>query len=72
MNEDNKSMCESCGGEMIEGEMCESCGNTYEGDMGEGVNFEIDERLYGNQSRIDKNKNKRIDSEDFKNVKTWK
>ena len=66
MNEDNKSMCESCGGEMIEGEMCESCGNTYEGDMGEGVNFEIDERLYGNQSRIDKNKNKRIDSEDFK------
>ena len=57
--EENKSMCESCGGEMIEGEMCESCGNTYAGDMGEGVNFEIDERLYGNQSRIDKNKNNR-------------
>jgi hypothetical protein len=37
-----------------------------EDDMSEGVNFEIDERLYGNQSRIDKNKNNRIDSEDFK------
>jgi hypothetical protein len=37
-----------------------------EDDMGEGVNLEIDERLYGNQSRIDKNKNNRIDSEDFK------
>ena len=38
----------------------------YEGDMGEGVNLEIDEKLYGNQSRIDKNKNNRIDSEDFR------
>ena len=37
-----------------------------EDDMGEGVNPEIDERLYGNQSRIDKNKNNRIDSEDFR------
>ena len=37
-----------------------------EDDMSEGVNFEIDEKLYGNQSRIDKNKNNRIDSEDFK------
>ena len=37
-----------------------------EDDMSEGVNPEIDERLYGNQSRIDKNKNNRIDSEDFK------
>jgi hypothetical protein len=27
---------------------------------------EIDERLYGNQKRIDKNKNGRIDREDFK------
>ena len=37
-----------------------------EDDMSEGVNLEIDEKLYGNQSRIDKNKNNRIDSEDFK------
>jgi hypothetical protein len=37
-----------------------------EDDMSEGVNFQIDEKLYGNQSRIDKNKNNRIDSEDFK------
>ena len=36
-----------------------------EDDMSEGVNLEIDEKLYGNQSRIDKNKNKRIDREDF-------
>jgi hypothetical protein len=46
-----------------------SRGNRYrdlEDDMSEGVNFEIDEKLYGNQSRIDKNKNNRIDSEDFK------
>ena len=40
-----------------------------EDDMSEGVNFEIDEKLYGNQSRIDKNKNNRIDSEDFKMLK---
>jgi hypothetical protein len=37
-----------------------------EDDMSEGVNLEIAEKLYGNQSRIDKNKNNRIDSEDFK------
>ena len=30
------------------------------------IDRELGERLYGNQSRIDKNKNNRIDSEDFK------
>ena len=39
-------------------DVCEDCGDTYE--------RELDEKLYGNQSRIDRNKNNRIDSEDFK------
>ena len=47
--------CE-CGGEMMEGE-CTECG------MKSG---EVMEKLYGNQSRIDKNKNGKIDSQDFK------
>ena len=121
-------MCESCGGNMVEGE-CTECGSMYEGDIQElggmddghprfgNMNLkqlsrkeiekimrnmeddeeeisssdddyptkpgfikrrmsqhsnrkhndgEIDERLYGNQKRIDKNKNGRIDREDFK------
>jgi len=49
--------CESCGGEMTEGE-CMECGNMYEG--------EVMEKLYGNQKRIDKNHNNKIDREDFK------
>ena len=114
-------MCESCGGEMTEGETCESCGgemrendemdfetpmrdairshkgkfrtpmrdairsnkgkfktpmrdamamrsrknrhNDFEDDMNE---VELDEKLYGNQKRIDKNHNGRLDSQDFK------
>jgi hypothetical protein len=44
--------------EEIDEEVCEECGDTYE--------IEIDEKLYGNQSRIDRNKNNRIDGEDFK------
>ena len=42
----------------LEEDVCEECGDTYE--------IEIDEKLYGNQSRIDRNKNNRIDREDFK------
>jgi hypothetical protein len=41
-----------------EEEVCEECGDTYE--------TELEEKLYGNQSKIDKNKNGRIDREDFK------
>ena len=51
-------MCESCGGEMTEGETCESCGYSNES--------EVMEKLHGNQKRIDKNHNGKIDSEDFK------
>jgi len=47
--------CE-CGGEMREGEFME-CG------MRES---EIMEKLYGRQNKLDKNKNGKIDSEDFK------
>lgn len=55
-NED-MGMCEQCGdGKMLEG-MCSECGYS------EG---EVKEKLYGNQSRIDKNKNGKIDREDFK------
>ena len=48
-------MCEQCGGEMKE-DVCEQCGSKNE--MGE--------ELKGNQSKIDKNKNGKIDAEDFK------
>ena len=52
--------CEQCGGkEMIEGE-CMECGGMREEDG------EVMEKLYGKQSRIDKNKNGKIDSQDFK------
>jgi hypothetical protein len=54
-------MCESCGGEMTEGE-CMECG----GEMRENDEVELDEKLYGNQKRIDKNHNRRLDSQDFK------
>ena len=46
------------GFEEIGEEVCEECGDTYES--------ELEEKLYGNQSRIDRNKNGRIDKEDFK------
>jgi hypothetical protein len=75
-------MCESCGGEMSEGE-CMECGNMSEGksqecnecggEMREGEcsecgskGGEVMEKLYGNQKRIDKNRNGKIDREDFK------
>lgn len=51
--DDNES-----GFEEIGEDVCEECGDTYE--------IELDEKLYGNQSRIDRNKNNRIDREDFK------
>ena len=67
-------MCESCGGEMNEGE-CSECGNMYEIDLqeeetcescGYSNESEVMEKLHGNQKRIDKNHNGKIDSEDFK------
>lgn len=52
MNE--SPMCE-CGGMMYEG-VCEECGSTGE---------HMEEELHGNQYKLDKNKNNKIDSEDF-------
>jgi len=37
----------------------------HKGDMGEGVNFEIDEKLYGKQYKLDKDKNGKINKKDF-------
>jgi hypothetical protein len=48
--------CEECGSEMNEGE-CMECG--YSGG-------EVMEKLHGKQRNLDKNKNNRLDSEDFK------
>lgn len=51
-------MCEQCGGEVKEGEQCEQCGTKG--------GSEVMEKLHGNQSKLDKNRNNRIDAEDFK------
>jgi hypothetical protein len=71
---EGSKMCESCGGEMNEGENCEECGAGYgKGNLNElGDDTELDERLYGNQRRIDRNKNGRLDSEDFKMLRNKK
>jgi hypothetical protein len=55
MKEGSENMCE-CGGYMKEGE-CMECGMT------EG---EIEEKLHGKQYKLDKNKNGKLDSQDFK------
>jgi hypothetical protein len=55
--EGNSQECMECGGEMSEGE-CMECGYNNES--------EVMEKLHGNQKRIDKNHNGKIDSEDFK------
>lgn len=64
MSEEDKysKMCESCGSEMNEGE-CKECGN---------MSGEVMEKLYGRQSKLDKNKNGRLDSEDFKMIRRKK
>jgi hypothetical protein len=44
--------------DQLEEDECTECGDMYE--------IELDEKLYGNQTKLDKNKNNRIDKEDFK------
>ena len=61
-NNMKKQVCSECGGNMYEGDTCEECGNMY----GDENYKELEEKLYGNQRNIDRNKNNRIDSEDFK------
>jgi hypothetical protein len=61
--------CMECGkGYMTEGETCECGGEMREGECMEcGMReSEIMEKLYGRQNKLDKNKNGKIDSEDFK------
>ena len=60
-NNMKKEMCSECGSkEMYEGE-CMECGYG---------SSEMGEELHGNQGRIDKNKNNKIDSEDFKMLRS--
>ena len=56
-----EEICE-CGSPMVEG-MCSECGYR---------SGEVMEKLYGNQKRIDKNHNGRIDREDFKMLRRRK
>jgi len=53
---ESDKMCSECGGMMKEGE-CSECGYMKE---------EMGEELHGGQKKLDKNKNGRIDGEDFK------
>ena len=57
-----REICNECGGykggDMMEGEMCE-CGS-------------MNESLKGGQKKLDKNKNNRIDSEDFEMLRKSK
>ena len=65
-----ESECTECGGSkyMMEGETCECGGYIKEGECTEcGLReSEIMEKLHGRQNKLDKNKNNRIDAEDFK------
>lgn len=54
--------CEECGSEMNEGE-CMECGYSK---------GEVMEKLHGKQRNLDKNKNNRLDSEDFKMLRNKK
>lgn len=56
LSEGSGKMCSECGGKMMENE-CMECG--YKGG-------EIEEKLHGGQKKLDKNKNGRLDKEDFK------
>ena len=60
--QEEKGMCNECGKPytMMEGEKGDVC------ECGDPYSIEVKERLVGGQRRLDKNKNNRIDSEDFK------
>jgi hypothetical protein len=79
LSERKNNMCSECGGKMYEGEcsecgmmeekMCSECGGgMYEGECSECgmMESEMTEKLHGKQYKIDKNKNNKIDAEDFK------
>ena len=64
LSEGSGNMCEQCGSKNMYENECTECGAMKE--------TELEERLYGNQSKIDMNKNNRIDSEDFKMLRRKK
>jgi len=61
---EGKDMCNECGSKYIKEGMCMECGS-----MNEGV---MNEKLYGKQHLLDKNKNGKIDAEDFKMLRKGK
>lgn len=65
-------VCSECGSQMVEGE-CMECGTKYEAmetdtkDLSGKFDYvETNEKLVGKQKKLDKNKNGKIDAEDFK------
>ena len=66
--QEEKGMCNECGKPytMMEGEKGDVC------ECGDPYSIEVKERLVGGQRRLDKNKNNRIDSEDFKMLRKSK
>ena len=66
--QEKKGMCNECGKPytMMEGEKGDVC------ECGDPYSIEVKERLVGGQRRLDKNKNNRIDSEDFKMLRKSK
>jgi hypothetical protein len=66
--QEEKGMCNECGKPytMMEGEKGDVC------ECGDPYSIEVKERLVGGQRRLDKNKNNRIDSEDFRMLRKSK
>ena len=66
--QEKKGMCNECGKPytMMEGEKGDVC------ECGDPYSIEVKERLVGGQRRLDKNKNNRIDSEDFRMLRKSK
>jgi hypothetical protein len=66
--QEEKGMCNECGKPytMMEGEKGDVC------ECGDPYSVEVKERLVGGQRKLDRNKNNRIDSEDFKMLRKSK
>ena len=66
--QEEKGTCNECGKPyaMMEGEKGDVC------ECGDPYSIEVKERLVGGQRRLDKNKNNRIDSEDFRMLRKSK
>ena len=77
--EENKSMCESCGGMVNEGENCEECGNMYEIDLQELGGMDDGHPRFGNKrlpNKMTKPEVERFlrgddDSDDYKDLSMY-